>query len=255
MLKDVETWTWALDLHTQQACLIPAPLAFPPLLHGELRAEDMRGVGSGMSWAEAICQALFDWCTFLAIERVRDTQQRYPEVDLTTIPMTSEGAHLHHLLQIVGEQVTVYDVTGILPVPTCAICVGKSVIAYSTHCDIAQALSTGLRQAMQQYQSRQAQQPEYAVVPTPDLPGQVQAGRDHSGNRKDHHNPLQSPQSLDAHTDGQRQTIPEAWPARQEWLQQTLQAHGFHACALPLDHDPALMQVFPYVVRVLLARI
>jgi hypothetical protein len=259
-LRDVETWTWALDLHTQQACLIPAPLAFPPLLHGELRAKDKRGIGSGMNWAEAICQALFDWCTFLAIEQVRDIQQRYPVVDLTTIPMTPEVAHLHRLLRIVGEQVTVYDVTGILPVPTFAVCIGRSVVAYSTHCDVAQALSAGLKQALQQCQSRQAQQPAYAVIPMPDLPGQTQASRDHSSNRRERHNPLQSSQPLDVHMDDQQwrmpdQTIPEAWSARQEWLLQTLQAHGFHAWALPLNHDPALMQVFPYIVRVLLARI
>src|SRR5262249_1812392 len=141
---------------------------------------------------EAICQALFDWCTFLAIEHERDTQQRYPQVDLTMIPMTPEGAYLHRLLQIVGEQVTVYDVTSILPVPTFAICVGQSVVAYSTHCDIAQALSTGLGRAVRRYQSRQAQQPEYAVLPMPDLPGLVQVSKDCNGDRNRRRNSLRS---------------------------------------------------------------
>jgi len=233
-LTDVEACTWALDLYTQQACLIPAPLAFPSLQYEELRAEDKRGIGSGMSWAEAVCQALFDWCNFLAIEDVKGARRQYTQVDLTTLPMTPEGAHLYHLLQTLGEQITAYDVTGTLQVPTFAICVGKSVVSYSTHCDIAQALSLGLRQAMQRHQSTQEHQPAYAVVPVPDLPGQAQGST-----------PTNDPQY---------QTIPKAWPARQEWLQQTLQAHNFHAWALPLDHDPALAQVFPYIARVLLAK-
>jgi hypothetical protein len=252
--KDVETWTWALDLHTQQACLIPAPLAFPSLQHGELRIEDERGIGSGMSWAEAVCQALFDWCTFLAIEQVHDAQRRYAQVDLTMIPMSPEGIHLYRLLQTSGGQVTVYDVTSTLSIPTFAVYVDQKVVAYSTHCDIAQALSTGLRQAMRQYQATQAQEPEYAVVPVPDLPEQARTGRDSSG-----YDPLRSPQSLQAPTDNDQwgtpdQMMPEAWTAYQEHLLQTLQTHSFHAWALPLDHDPALAQMHPYIVRVLLAR-
>ncbi len=272
---DVETWTWALDLHTQQVCLIPASLAFPPLQHGELRIEDKRGIGSGMSWAEAICQALFDWCTFLAIEQMGDAQQQYAPVDLTMIFMTPEGMHLHHLLQTLGKQVTVYDVTSTLQVPTLAVCVDKSVVAYCTHCDVAQALCAGLRQALQQYQSTQEQQPEYAVVSVPDLPRQTQqtgaVGTVQTGDRLRTVVPhadsvpcatgLHTGYSADpVPTDDHRrpmpyQEMPEAWTARQQWLQQTLHAHGFHAWALPLDHDPALVQVFPYVVRVLLARI
>ena len=286
LLTDVETWTWALDLHTQQACLIPAPLAFPTLQHGgELKTEDKRGIGSGMSWAEALCQALFDWCTFLTLEQIGDTQQRYAQIDLTMLSMTPEGAHLHHMLQTLGKQVTVYDVTGTLQVPTLAIRVDKSVITYCTHCDVAQALCTGLRQALQQYQSTQEQQPEYAVVPVSDLPVSVSS----NGSRKDIDsrrlpagkgyppNPNESsghtpgrtqrtgavgtvPCTAPVPTDDHRrhmpyQMMPEAWPARQEWLQQTLHAHGLHAWALPLDHDPALVQVFPYVVRVLLTKI
>jgi YcaO cyclodehydratase, ATP-ad Mg2+-binding len=274
-LTDIETWTWALDLHTQQACLVPAPLAFPLLQHGELGAEDERGIGSGMSWAEAICQALFDWCNFLAIEQVGNAQQRYAQVDLATVPMSPEGMHLYHLLQILGEQVTVYDVTSTLQVPTFAICVDQKVVAYSTHCDVTQALSVGLRQALQQYQATQAQEPEYALMPVPDLPEQARVGRDcrdranlwreaHRPDRgqprpqrrsdcKGRHEPLLPPQPLPASTNDDRWDMLEGWSAHQKYLLQRLQAQGFQAWALPLDHDPALVQVLPYIVRVLLA--
>jgi hypothetical protein len=232
-LTDSETWSWALDLHTQQACLVPAPLVFTSLRQSAPGVDGARGIGSGMSWAEAVCQALFDWGTFLALEQMRGAQQRYARVDLAHIPLTAEGAHLYRLLQTVGVQITVYDVTGPLQIPTLAMCLGTNVVAYSTHCDVAQALSSGLRQAMQQYQAVQAQQPDYALPLVPDLPPTL---RD------------------DRWSEPAYQCVPEAWPERQKWLLQMLQAHGMQAWASLLDHDPALTQRFPYIVRVLLAR-
>src|SRR5262249_18474948 len=107
--KDVETWTWAQNLHTQQAGLIPAPLVFTSLQQRAPAIGEERGIGSGMCWSEAICQALFSWGTFLALEQVKGAQRRYARVDLTRAPMTAEGAHLLRLLQIMGEQITVYD--------------------------------------------------------------------------------------------------------------------------------------------------
>ncbi|HTK10655.1 MAG TPA: TOMM precursor leader peptide-binding protein [Ktedonobacteraceae bacterium] len=234
-LADSEIWSWALDLHTQQACLVPAPLLFTSLQPSAPGVGGERGIGSGMSWAEAICQALFDWGTFLALEQMRGAQQRYARVDLAHIPLTEEGAYLHRLLQSVGAQVTVYDVSGPLPIPTLAICLGAGVVAYSTHCDVAQALSIGLRLAMQQYQATHAQQPDYALPLVPDLPPTLRDDR------------WSEPVAY--------QSAPEAWPERQKWLLQQFQTQGMQAWASLLDHDPALTQRFPYIVRVLLARV
>lgn len=221
-----EMWTWALDLQTQQASLVPAAHVFSS------PGQQERGTASGGIWEEAICQALLDWCNYLTVEQLQNTHQAYLQVDLDRTPLTPEGLHLYHLLKAAGRQITVYDVTGPLQVPTFATCVGEKVVAYSTHCDGVRALSMGLEQALQQCQSEQFQQLDYAVAPVVDLPVNLRSDQ------------LFVPRS----------TLPEAWPARQQWLLQQLQASGLRAFAIPLDHDPALARVLPCIVRVLLSR-
>jgi hypothetical protein len=146
--------------------------------------------------------------------------------------MTSAGVYLHHLLKTAVGQITVYDVTGTLHVPTFSICLAEKVVTYSTHCSVALALERGLEQALQQYHAEQFQQPESALVPVPDLPAILRSEQQHVP----------------------RSPLPEAWSERQEWLLQNFQAHRLRALAIPLDHDPALIQVLPFIVRVLLTR-
>lgn len=216
--------TWALDLQTQQASLVPATRVFSS------PGQQERGIASGKSWEEALCLALLDWCNYLTVEQLKDAQQACLQVDLERTPMTSEGVHLRRLLKAAGREIAIYDVTGILQVPTFATCLDKKTIAYSTHCDGAQALSAGLEQALRQYQSEQFQQPDYAVTPVPDLPANLRSDQ------------LSVP----------GYTAPEGWSARREWLLQQLRANGSHAFAVPLDHDPVLARALPFIVRVLL---
>lgn len=226
LLTENETWTWAWDLHTQQSYLVPATHVFCSLHKPE------HGIASGRTWEEAICQALLDWCNYLTIKQLQAAQHAYMQVDLTHAPMTSEGAYLYRLLQTAGGQITVYDVTGTLHVPTFAICLAEQVVTYSTHCTVAQALERGLEQALQQYYAEQFHLPESALVPVQDVPAILRSEQRHVP----------------------RATLPETWSERQEWLLQNFQAHRLRALAIPLDHDPALMQVLPSIVRVLLAR-
>ena len=221
-----ELWTWALDLQMVQSALVPAPYVFSSLCHQE------QGMASGKTWEEAICLALLDWCNYLTVEALPEAQQAYRQVDIVWTPMTPEGFHLYHLLKTTGEQITIYDVTGTLQVPTFATCLGDKVIAYSTHCDVAQALSRGLELALQHYQSELFQQFDYAVSPVPDLPSILRSDQ------------LSVPQY----------TSLDTWLDRQEWLLRQLQSNGLRAFAISLDHDPALVQVLPFIVRVLLSR-
>lgn len=231
-LTDVETWTWALNLHTQQASLIPAIQVFSSLYEKEQETECEVGIASGMTCEEAICQALLDWCHYLTVEELKASQHLYLQVDLARVPMTPEGTYLYDLLKATGEQITAYDVTGPLQVPTFAMCLNDKVVSYSTHCDGAQALSMGLEQVLQKYQSERFQQPEYAVAPVPDLPTTLRSNQLHAI----------------------QYTSPEAWPARQVWLMQKFLDNSLRAFVIPLDHDPTLVQIFPYIVRVLLTK-
>lgn len=221
--------TWALDLQTQHAWIVPAEHVFSAL-H---QTEHERGIASGMSWDEAVCQALLDWCNYLTVEYVKDAQQAYFQVDFTRDLLTPDGIYLYQLLKTaVGQEIFVYDVTGPLHVPTFATCCGEKIVAYTTHCDQVQALSMGFKQALQQYQAEQCLQFEYGGASVPDFPLALRSAQ------------LSVP----------HYTLPDAWPARQAWLLQRLQANGLRALVVPLDHDPALAEVLPFIVRVLLSR-
>jgi len=216
-------WTWALDLQTQQAALVPASHVFTsPEQH-------TRGLASGNIWEEALCNALTDWCRVLTSERIASAHQPYPQVDLAQTLTTPEGKYLIRALQATGRCITVYDITGSLGVPTFAVCIDQKTVAYNSHCDVARALSLGLEQALQQCQSEQFQQPEYALAPVADVPMHMRGDT------------VTVPRS----------TCPEAWSERQTWLLEQLQANAFRAFAVPLDHDPALTETLPFIVRVL----
>lgn len=226
-----ETYTRAIDLCTRQVCLLPAVSVFSSRQCAASSVMSVRGIGSGMNWDEAICQALLDWGTYLTIIQLNDAQHPYTMVNLAESPMTPTGAYLRDLLTIAGEHITVYEVTGTLQLPTFAVCWDGQTIAYSTHWERTLALEAGLMQAVQHYQSQHFQQPEYALAPVPNLPSDLR------GNQQS------IPQAL----------LPTTWPARQAWLLQSLQDRGLRVLALPLDHDPVLRQIMPYIVRIMLA--
>jgi hypothetical protein len=224
-------WAWALDMHTQQAHLLPAAHAFAAPDEQNSTSAHEQGIASGWSWEEAVSHALLDWCNYFTIEQIMQAHYPYRQVDLARTLTTSVGRHLYHLLTTAGYRVTAYDITGALHVPTFAICSGEQVMAYSTHCDVEEALKSGLEQALQCYQAEQFQQPEYTTDPVPDLLANLRGEQLYV--------PCYTP-------------LPNTWSARMEWLLQQFQANGWRVFALPLDHDPALAQVLPYIVRLLL---
>jgi putative thiazole-containing bacteriocin maturation protein len=225
--SESELWTRAMDMQTLQAVLVPATHVF---------SSDERGIAAGMSWDEAVCRALLDWCNLLTIEQMREAQQ----VDLLKMPMTAEGTYLYRLLTTAGVSVTVYDVTGALQIPTFALCVGAQVIAYSTDCDVKQALRKGLEQVLWWHQAQHA--------PNSD---------DRKGWNGDNRKGLslrEYPALCEEHLSTPTfSAAPETWSARKEWLLQKLWSHGMRAFVVPLDHDPALVWMVPFIVRVLVS--
>lgn len=226
-----DAWTWALDLDTQQRCLVPASLVFPSLQQREPIAPAEYGIGSGFSWSEAAARALLDWARYLTIAQLNADRHFSRKVDLSSLSLTSEGDHLLSLLATVEAQPDVYDITGSLGIPTFAICAGTRTIAYSTHWDTVEALVGGLELALRQYQSEQAQQPEYAVEPVPQL--------------------LIS-RSANQSTQLRCVSAPHEWSSRLAWLVQRFRENGWLAIITPLNHDPTLVEVLPFLVRVLL---
>jgi bacteriocin biosynthesis cyclodehydratase domain-containing protein len=235
-LDEVRDWTWATDLQTGQACLVPAPLVYPVLRGLSPLCDAGLGISSGMSWAEAVGRALLQVCRSLTIIQIERAQKPYPQVDLTAIPLSPEGTRRLHILEQIGGSVTVYDATGPLQVPTFAICLGDQTVAYGTHVDAVQALQDGFEQAVL-YKQLSGEQ-----ILVDNLPGLPLALR---GEKRTEANT-----AAPTISDGTSQE----WPDLKIWLQDVLQMNGWRAFAVPLDHDPVLREIRPYIVYVLVAR-
>jgi len=234
-LAEVKEWVWASDLRSGQACLVPASLAYPVLRGLSPQSTPRLGIGSGMSWAEALSRGLLSLCHHLTITQFSDRQKPYPQINLATTPLEPEGTTQRHTLSYIldktEETLKVYDVTGPLQVPTFAFCLDGKTIAYTTQCTVAQALRDGLERALIAWQLAHE---EIAAAPTAlDLPPALRGD--------------------DASTPVYE--VPQEWPERLQWLQLALQKRHWNAFAIPLDHDPALHAVQPYIAQVLLGRV
>ncbi len=231
-LAEVTEWTWAADLSSGQACLVPATLAYPVLRARALHGIPQLGIGSGMSWAEALSRGLLSLCQHLTVAQLSDRQKPYPQIDLAATPLEPEGtAQRHTLSYILGETeetLKVYDVTGPLRIPTFAFCLDDKTIAYTTRFSVSQALRDGLEMAFMSWQL--ADEESATLPPVLDLPPALR-GDD-----------ISTP----------AYEVPLEWPERLQWLQAALQKMGWHALAVPLDLDPALRAVQPYIASVLL---
>lgn len=227
-----DSWTWAYELHSQEVHLVPALLAFPTV-RGSIEPDDIEiGVGSGMTWAEAVARGLLSWCRHLTLREVPHARAPFPQVDLSAVSLEPEGTRQRRVLDLVSEMVTVYDVTGSLCVPTFAICLDDAVAACSAGTHVGRALREGFESSLLHYQLRHERVVGYRPLQLPDTFFSLR---------------------------GTAQTVPQSvtaddWPASQRWLQQQLRDNGWRALAVPLDHDPTVCKVLPFLVRVVLAR-
>ncbi len=232
-VKEVNYWIWTLHMQTRLPYLVPASLVFP-VLHNQTLWHDVRpGIASGMNWAEAICRALLDWCKYLTVAQMEHRDRPYPQVDIQALIPHIKGNRQRRWFKGASEFITVYDVTGTLEVPTFALCSEKKTIVYSASFNPVQAIYQGFEQMVQQYQAMSNGHSEYALATVPDVPESLQG-------------------------DGaawQAYSCPQEWPTLQQWLQERLVTQGWHIFLAPLDHDPALARVFPYIVHVLLGRV
>lgn len=252
-----EMWTWAKHLGNWQAYLVPAELVYPALKSGPATDTSSVGVGSGMSWAEALCKALFSWNLHLTMENYRQRQQPYPQVKLKEMTLDPEGTRQRYLLAYARQTVTVYDITGPLRIPTFAFLDAKGkTVAYSTHTDVGQALRDGLEQALFHVQLQLLHQTDQMPVPMQillehlnlQLPVQQQTDFAFSPLIELPHNLRGTTSVIPAYD------FPQEWFALTSHLLQQFQQEGWQACAVPLDADPAVTQMLPFIMRVLLMR-
>ncbi|MFE7121665.1 hypothetical protein ACFU99_40170, partial [Streptomyces sp. NPDC057654] len=124
------------------------------------------------------------------------------------------------LLEIVDQSVEVHDLTALIGLPSFAFSTPDATVAYVSDLDVDAALEKGLERTLLAYQSRAADQPGYAPAPVPDLPSDL---RGETGPR---------PESV---------TLEAAVAG--------LTREGGRVVAVPLDHDPLVARMCPFVAR------
>jgi hypothetical protein len=116
-------------------------------------------------------------------------------------------------------------VTGTLAVPTVLCYLGATPAGCGSALSLAAALAEGMKQALLHYQARENAQPEYAPPTVPAIPVHL---RGNTG-------AYSAQQSLTASD-----------------LVERLREQGCCPVAVPLDHDPEVSAVLPYIVHVVL---
>jgi bacteriocin biosynthesis cyclodehydratase domain len=222
------SYLWAYDLKTKQVCAIATGLAYPDLHESQQIDELLVGVAAGLSWDEATTLALFSWNMYRAVEGLQSAVEPFPRVDLSGCTLSDAGRRFREMLDMLQVKADVYDITGDQQIPTFAFCIEGRTIAYCSHLAVSNALEQGLLALVRTTQATKNDEMAYALPPVPDLPITLR---------------------------GEVSIVPD-YPSYQSWQEMQYVAlesvHAQHVLVIPLDHDPALREVLPSIVRVVL---
>jgi hypothetical protein len=216
-------WGHEVD-DTDRLRVVPAASAFPVL--ADPSPDPPVGVGAGYDWAAAVTAGLASHARTLAMSGVERTATPYPPVDLATVSGLDEsGERCRRLLAGLGQLPECYDLTGPLGVPAFAFCQGTATVAVTAGGTAGAALGDGLRCTLLAVQARVHDQPGYAPQAGPPLPARLR---------------------------GTTPRRPDPAPVTPEQVAARLRDTGRVAVAVPLDHDPGLAEILPYLVQVVI---
>lgn len=184
------------------------------------------GVAAAYDWREAVIRGMVGQCLRLTLGDLAMSARPYPRVDLAGAALDARGDRYRALLAAIGEPVTVYDVTGPLGVPTMVGYLGSVAAGCASSPSAVGALTDALEQVLVHYQARENDQPDYAPAPIRDIPDRLRGT-------------TTGPLSGEPARDG---TV----------LAAALAQRGHRPIAIPLDHDPEVGAIMPYIVHVVI---
>lgn len=179
-----------------------------------------RTAASGNDWSEAVRAAVVAAANQNVAAALSTATEPLPRLDMDGAELTPRAARYLKLLEIVDQPFAVHDLSGLLGLPTFGFTTPQGTVAYVSDLDVGVALEKGLEQTLLGYQSRAADQPGYAPAPVPELPEHLRGG------------PGARPKSV---------TLEEVVTG--------LTRDGGRVVAVPLDHDPFLARLCPFVAR------
>jgi hypothetical protein len=234
-------WTgsvWGQDLGDGRPHRLAATAVFPAL-HGVGSASAYvppAGAAAGYGWAEAVRAGLVGRCRQLTVAEVAEVaegrcpaegRRPFAPIDWDGVALDEAGDRYRAMARIIGQRLDVYDVTGSPGLPTLAFCLDGATVAYASGLSFPDALRDGLADVLLSYQAGTDHEAGYAPAPVPPLP----------------------PHGLLS-----RVAVCPQWTADVASVTAALARLGWAAVAVPLDHDPAVEGVLPYLVNVVLTR-
>lgn len=184
------------------------------------------GVAAAYDWDEAVVSGMLDQCLRLTLGDATASATPFPRVDFAGAALDARGERYRALLAAIGDPVTVFDITGAIGVPTVVCYLGSVPAGRASSLSAAGAVTDALEQVLLHHQSRHNGQPDYAPPPVRGIPRHL---------RGDTVGAL----SGVALRDGAD-------------LADALVKQGHRPVAVPLDHDPEVSALMPYVVRVVI---
>lgn len=206
--------------------LVDARDAFPALSATTGPYVSPPGVSAAYSWEDALVQGLIAHCRGLTLNEAVESALPFPRITPSHIPLDADGERSLQMLEAIGRPLAVYDITASLGVPTVMSYLGTAPAACAAGLTLASALARTLEETVLCYQASLKDRPVFGPPPLPSLPRTSRGEMGRSPN-----------------TDLQLD---------QADLVQILQRRGLDPVAVPLDHDPAVHAIMPYIVHVVL---
>jgi putative thiazole-containing bacteriocin maturation protein len=220
---------WGLQFLDDRPVKVERDRVFADVTENPLQAAPV-GVASGSTWKAAIADGIVSCCEALTVEEARRSAS-YRELPRESLAVDSLASHYGSMLQIVAPSFAVYDITGSLRVPTFAFSLdaGEQFIAFASAPDPVGALRTGLERSLLAWQIGLGTSAADAVV----------------AETTSRMSPLRAiPSSC----------LPEPLAGRDPGLALALMldSAGYKVVLVPLDFDPEIAELAPYLVRVVL---
>ncbi|MEV4469771.1 YcaO-like family protein [Nonomuraea sp. NPDC049504] len=175
------------------------------------------GLAAGSHWEQAVGEGLADQCLRLTLAELRSRSEPCPRVDVATADLPAEGRRCRDVLARLDQLPDVYDVTGPLGVPAVVCCAGTVTVGYFAALNPAKALQKGLKAVLLHLQSPQR-------TPVEPFPDQLRGARC-------------------------RPMLPGLGASQ---VASRLRARGLVALTAPLDRDPAIAELMPYLAKVVI---
>ncbi|GGM48973.1 hypothetical protein GCM10012275_19830 [Longimycelium tulufanense] len=218
---------WALSLLVEQPLSISAGAVFPQLLSHDLGVIPA-GVASGHNFAAAVEQGLLDQC---ALQTLRSDATVAVPLSFGEIDLDEVGRYYCRLLEITGEEVEIFQLAGSLPVPAVVVATPTVGAVPAAARSLQAALREGIERTLLRLQL--SDHPRAGVELVEDEFSAYGAGwlRDRIAGRGEKH--LTSVTSTGE-------------------MLEALRRRRMHPVVVPLDHDPFLARIHPFLVRVVL---